>query len=225
MSNSIRKPKTAFTLIELLVVIAIIAILAAILFPVFGRARENARTSSCASNLKQIGLAFIQYTQDYDESYPIAGGSLKFKDPDLSKARGWMEQIFPYTKSEQIYKCPSDTFSNAGTDSKYSYFMSARAAYIAAGNAAAATREVSIQFPSLFITGGDTDTSIFTVDDADKDDYSNNLMGSGVNGTVNYDSKRHLGGQNILFADGHVKKMVNFNQQGFTFRYDTISGW
>ncbi len=136
-----------------------------------------------------------------------------------------MEQIFPYTKSEQLYKCPSDTFSASGIDSKYSYFMSARAAYISAGNVAAATREVSIQFPALFVTGGDADSRIFDVEDADKDDYSNNLMGSGVNGTTNYDSKRHLGGQNILFADGHVKKMVNFNPQGFTFRYDTISGW
>ncbi|MBW3635315.1 MAG: DUF1559 domain-containing protein [Armatimonadetes bacterium] len=217
--------KKAFTLIELLVVIAIIAILAAILFPVFGRARENARATSCSSNLKQIGLAFLQYTQDYDETYPLAGGTLKFKDPDPTKPRSWMEQIFPYTKSEQLYKCPSDTFSNNGIDSKYSYFMSARAAYISAGNVAAATREVSIQFPSLFVTGGDADSSIFDVEDADKDDYSNNLMGSGVNGTKPYDSKRHLGGQNILFADGHVKKMVNFNPQGFTFRYDTISGW
>ena len=69
--------RVAFTLIELLVVIAIIAILAAILFPVFGRARENARRSSCQSNMKQIGLAFAQYTQDYDERLPLStdGGS------------------------------------------------------------------------------------------------------------------------------------------------------
>ncbi len=68
---SLKKAKSAFTLIELLVVIAIIAILAAILFPVFARARENARRSSCTSNLKQIGLGIIQYAQDYDEKYPV----------------------------------------------------------------------------------------------------------------------------------------------------------
>ncbi len=92
-----------FTLIELLVVIAIIAILAAILFPVFARARENARRASCQSNLKQIGLGVMQYTQDYDEKYPQAirsfGGS----------SGGWAETIQPYIKSTQVYKCPSDT--------------------------------------------------------------------------------------------------------------------
>ncbi len=220
------KPKSAFTLIELLVVIAIIAILAAILFPVFGRARENARATSCSSNLKQIGLAFAQYTQDYDGSYPIAGATLKFQDPDPTKPRAWMEQIYPYTKNEQLYKCPSDSFSAGGVESKYSYFMSGRAAFMSVTpNAAAATREASIEYPSLFVVGGDTDSKIFAVDDADKDDYSNNLMGFGVNGGTAYDSRRHLGGQNILFADSHVKKIVNFNPQGYTFRYDTISGW
>lgn len=218
-------PKKAFTLIELLVVISIIAILAAILFPVFGRARENARATSCSSNLKQIGLGFMQYTQDNDGIYPLAGADLRFRDPDLTKPRSWMEQIYPYTKSAQIYKCPSDTFSDTDGSSDYSYFMSARAAFVSAGNAAAATRETSIQFPALFVTGGDADSSVFKSYDADKDDYSNNLMGSGVNPSGPYDSRRHLGGQNILFADGHVKKMVSFNPQSFTFRYDTMSGW
>lgn len=68
--NKIKLSTNAFTLIELLVVIAIIAILSAILFPVFGRARENARRSSCQSNLKQIGLGIMQYVQDYDGYYP-----------------------------------------------------------------------------------------------------------------------------------------------------------
>jgi prepilin-type N-terminal cleavage/methylation domain-containing protein/prepilin-type processing-associated H-X9-DG protein len=91
----------AFTLIELLVVIAIIAILAAILFPVFQSAREKARAISCASNLKQLGIAFQAYSQDYDEKYPDGsqgGGAI-----------GWAGQIFSYVKNIGVYACPDDT--------------------------------------------------------------------------------------------------------------------
>lgn len=87
----------AFTLIELLVVIAIIALLAAILFPVFGRARANARRSSCASNLKQLGLASLQYSQDYDEMFVRAANG---------GVSGWAGRLYPYVKNTQIYICP-----------------------------------------------------------------------------------------------------------------------
>ncbi|RYG75501.1 DUF1559 domain-containing protein [bacterium] len=99
-----------FTLIELLVVIAIIAILAAILFPVFGRARENARRSSCQSNLKQIGLGIMQYVQDYDEKFPMRyyGGAAN------QNIFSWRRTTFPYIKSAQIFSCPSNTY-NANT--------------------------------------------------------------------------------------------------------------
>jgi len=109
MSSNLSRRKSGFTrkgftLIELLVVIAIIAILAAILFPVFARARENARRSSCQSNEKQIALGFKQYIQDNNERYPAASG--------------WETAIFDYTKSNAILKCPSA----AGTGSfDYSY--------------------------------------------------------------------------------------------------------
>ncbi|RYG63499.1 DUF1559 domain-containing protein, partial [bacterium] len=96
----------AFTLIELLVVIAIIAILAAILFPVFGRARENARRSSCQSNLKQIGLGIMQYTQDYDEKFPMYRVTFWAAQP--GQTFGWADGIQPYLKSEQIFQCPSN---------------------------------------------------------------------------------------------------------------------
>ncbi len=98
------KLKKAFTLIELLVVIAIIAILAAILFPVFGRARENARRSSCQSNLKQIGLGFAQYSQDFDEYIP---GTTTRLESSATSDRAWPSTLQPYIKSQQIFICPS----------------------------------------------------------------------------------------------------------------------
>ena len=100
--------RQGFTLIELLVVIAIIAILAAILFPVFATAREKARQSQCSSNLKQIGLALIQYEQDYDDTTP----------PDQVQAiyggQGYSVTplIMPYVKSTQVFLCPDGNYAN-----------------------------------------------------------------------------------------------------------------
>lgn len=103
----------AFTLIELLVVIAIIAILAAILFPVFAQAREKARQTTCLSNEKQLALGFIQYAQDYDEKYPCGVGSTMVLNwTPYQGGEGWAGQINPYVKggsdSKGVYNCPDD---------------------------------------------------------------------------------------------------------------------
>ena len=123
------RKQNGFTLIELLVVIAIIAILAAILFPVFAQAREKARQSSCISNERQLALAFTQYTQDYDETHPLclflsngswSTGGLVTTPSDVfghtpTRDSYWSNSVSPYLKNYQVMTCPSAARSRSDT--------------------------------------------------------------------------------------------------------------
>ena len=139
---------SAFTLIELLVVIAIIAILAAILFPVFATAREKARQTSCLSNEKQLGLGFIQYSQDYDENMPDGTETVAGAPSLLYWGFGWAGQIYPYEKSTGVFTCPDDTHQANGctpagvscTEVSYAY-----------NDYAAANAVTKYQSPSLMV--------------------------------------------------------------------------
>jgi prepilin-type N-terminal cleavage/methylation domain-containing protein/prepilin-type processing-associated H-X9-DG protein len=196
--------KDAFTLIELLVVIAIIAILAAILFPVFARARENARRASCMSNLKQIGLGIMMYVQDYDEKYPPSNIT------NEGTGYFWWQLIDPYTKSKQLEFCPSATSQSTPTSLNYgTNLLIMRDGRYYDGVAMAAIVAPATTY--LVMDSGYYRINVpYILAPASGWGW---LPGSGALGVTFYNSSppadwengRHFDGVNMTFADGHVK--------------------
>src|ERR1017187_9482475 len=123
-----------FTLIELLVVIAIIAILAAMLLPALSAAKKKAWTTTCNSNLHQIGLGLKMFADDNNELYPKSGGNIywNYMDPNAA-TNGWMQQMVSYVGNTNVYNCPSNVQLPVDQRGPFNYFNGARAAYIAAG--------------------------------------------------------------------------------------------
>jgi prepilin-type N-terminal cleavage/methylation domain-containing protein/prepilin-type processing-associated H-X9-DG protein len=204
------KSRRGFTLIELLVVIAIIAILASILFPVFARARENARRSSCQSNLKQIGLGMMQYSQDYDEfMMPLGRSGTTITPQSLAD---------PYLKSFQIWKCPSSARSITNTaDGAYPDYLgnygtmtlmeNTTTTLAAAGSYSGFPLSMAaIQSPATIITFGEKTLGTTS--------WGSQAVGTaGTWPPTNWDARSghsiHLDTANYLFADGHVKSLKN----------------
>jgi len=226
--------RTGFTLIELLVVIAIIAILAAILFPVFAKVRENARKISCASNMKQLGTAFTQYEQDSDERLPSGTGN-------WFAGIGWGGQLYSFVKSTGVYKCPDDSTPANGNSVPVSYadnWVTAQYTISQLQEPSSTIQLTEVQGVQAVVTDPNENGSITR----SASDLSDNLVyvngsnppggnsccgGSEPGGPVpkytvgpfnvsgkdgtnaglrgNDAGARHTDGANYLFADGHVK--------------------
>ncbi|MBI3923844.1 MAG: prepilin-type N-terminal cleavage/methylation domain-containing protein [Armatimonadetes bacterium] len=185
----VRPQKKGFTLIELLVVIAIIAILAAILFPVFARAREKAKQATCQSNLKQLSLGFQMYAQDYDDTclpYHASGQYL------------WLAILHPYIKNTQIYSCPSTGYT-------------ATAAIAGACSCQPVRFGLNLglfNYPATFpVTLSDLDLPAETVEFADCTNYNWNSLPGGMWWSYTHPDYRHNETCNVAFVDGHVKAM------------------
>jgi prepilin-type N-terminal cleavage/methylation domain-containing protein/prepilin-type processing-associated H-X9-DG protein len=211
-----------FTLIELLVVIAVIAILASILFPVFARARENARRTSCLSNLKQIGLGTMLYVQDHDGAYPMYGYANSNPSlPHLVSSTNlyWIDFIYPYVKSRQLFYCPSGAQDTSTTDaiSKMNYganvFLFANQGLFPGKTVREAILVSSSQTYMVLDWGTLSVQANQITAPAAVNFYLPGVGQLGITKPTGIDSSydrdfqggRHFDGVNVAFADGHVK--------------------
>ncbi len=203
-------PRRAFTILELLIVLGIVAVLAAIIFPVFARARQNARRASCQTHLKQIGLGMMQYARDYDEKMPL---SLTVQ------GETWVDILHPYIKSDAVFLCPNDLTpfplpnpyrrrTSYALNQLYAHIPRERL-FSTPGSGPHSINLAKIQSPAGTIAAGDSSdylqvtmaprsTSVALALNAAPPSF-------GDGGKLGRFVGRHLDGTNWLFLDGHVK--------------------
>ena len=204
-----------FTLIELLVVIAIIGILASILFSVFARARENARRTSCLSNLKQIGMGYMMYVQDYDERFPA-----NFAYPGGAPYLSYFAAVAPYIKNKQVWVCPSQTSTQVmGSVWAYPPFLASDAVHYYF-NIYIGGNDQPVLFYRLSMAAIPTPADVFLLWEMEPSRMGANFIGDTTKNAerpcnpgapcvtaADYyaGTGMHLSGDNYLYADGHVK--------------------
>lgn len=185
--------RKGFTLIELLVVIAIIAILAAILFPVFAKAREKARQTTCLSNMKQLGTAFMMYAQDYDEMLPGWSSAWNASsDPGDNAQTSWDNAILGYMKNRQILSCPS----NDAGKGKRGYAMPRYISYQHIDNPPDPVKTLLLIEKGNYDPGSWKDAAAECV---------RQIGGGKAAADFKASDCRHNGGNNFSYADGHAK--------------------
>jgi prepilin-type N-terminal cleavage/methylation domain-containing protein/prepilin-type processing-associated H-X9-DG protein len=223
MNSVTSRGRRAFTLIELLVVIAIIAILASILFPVFARARENARRASCQNNLKQIAIGVTQYIQDYDEKFPI------YCTDNLNVVPyGPASMLQPYLKSTQIFQCPSDSTAPGLSETAAGYNDYAYNLYLGwdGVNARGLHTSILTQSARTVVFAGEgaasgDDAAHWSAGCASSN--TNSGCAAGLATFRGTNAQQHLDGQNFAFADGHVKwyKAASTNKSAQVYNWWT----
>ncbi len=196
--------RTGFTLIELLVVIAIIAILAAILFPVFARVREKARQTSCLSNLKQLTLGVMMYTDDYDEVLPWDDLDYDGSGDDSYGDGTWRGMIMPYVKNTQIFMCPSRTFETRAFDGRFDDYGMYAGYGINYAHYDWGTHTPPYAQPLSCIQ--DASNCIILMESPGIHEVANPMGEDAVRWVPNASwAVRHNGGANYSFCDGHAK--------------------